>query len=823
MRRIFGMANDFPSQARVVIIGGGIVGCSVAYHLTKLGWQDVVLLEQGSLSGGTTWHAAGLVGQLRAHQNMTRLIRYSTELYASLQDETGLATGWKQCGSITVARTAERMMQLKRTASAARAQGVEIEVLTPEEAGEKWPIMRTNDLVGAVWLPGDGKANPADITQALARGARDGGARIFEKTRVTGIRVENGAVTAVETTRGTVACEVIAICAGQWSRDVGEMCGVTIPLHSAEHMYIVTGRIDGVHPDLPVMRDPDGYVYFKEEVGGLVMGGFEPDAKPWGMDGIPDDFVFQLLPDDWNQFEILMEKALERVPALETAEIKTFLNGPESFTPDNNFILGEAPEVRNVFVAAGFNSMGIASGGGAGRALAEWIIEGEPSLDLWPVDIRRFARFNNNASWLKDRVKEVLGLHYAMPWPNRELETARPFRRSPLYDRLGAKGAVFGSKMGWERPNFFAANGVERRIDYSFGRQNWFDQVAEEHRACREGVAIFDMTSFAKFLLQGPDAEAVLQVLCANDVAVPVGQTVYTPLLNKRGGFESDLTIARLAADSFLIVTGTAQATRDAHWIRRHIPASARAVLTDVTSGHAVIGVMGPRSRSLIARVTSAALDNASFPFGAIREIGIGYATVLAACRSYMGELGWELYVPTEFAATVYDTLTTAGADLGLRDAGYYAIDSLRIEKGYRAWGRELTPDDTPWQTGLGFAVRLGKGVDFIGREALAAAKEKPLRKRLVSFLAATSDTPVAWGGELITADGEPFGEVTSTSFGYSLGAVVGIGWLRSRDESIDDTWLSKRQFAIDIAGVAVPVRCSLRPFYDPKSEHMRG
>ncbi|MCU4161666.1 FAD-dependent oxidoreductase [Acidiphilium sp. AL] len=801
------MADDFPTQARAVIIGGGIVGCSLAYHLTRLGWRDVVLLEQGRLSSGTTWHAAGLVGQLRSHANMTRLIRYSTELYAALEAGTGLATGWKQCGSITVARTAERMTQLRRTASTARAQGVEIEVLTPAQAGEKWPIMRTGDLAGAVWLPGDGKANPTDLTQALARGARARGARIFEQTRVAGIRLKDGAVSMVETNRGTVACDVVAICAGQWSREIGRMCGVTIPLHSAEHMYIVTERIDGVHPDLPVMRDPDGYIYFKEEVGGLVMGGFEPDAKPWGMDGIPADFEFQLLPDDWDQFEILMKNALERVPALETAAIKTFLNGPESFTPDNNFILGEAPETRNVFVAAGFNSMGIASAGGAGRALAEWIVGGEPSFDLWPVDIRRFARFNGNRVWLRDRVKEVLGLHYAMPWPNHELTTARPFRRSPLFDRLAAKGAVFGSKMGWERPNWFAPPGIERRTGYSFGRQNWFAHVAEEHRACREGVALFDMTSFAKFLMQGPDSEQVLQTLCANDVSVPAGRSVYTPMLNERGGFESDLTVARLAPDCFLILTGTAQATRDAHWIRGHIPGSARAVLTDVTSGYAVIGVMGPRSRELLGRVTHAALDQADFPFGTVREIGIGYATVWASRRSYMGELGWELYVPSEFAVTVYETLAEAGGDLGVRDAGYYAIESLRLEKGHRAWGRELTPDDNPWEAGLGFAVQLDKKGGFIGREALAAARGRPLTRRLVSFLATAPDTPAAWGGELVTANGDPIGGITSAAYGYTLGGVVALGWVRSAGEPIDPAWLAERRFALDVAGEPVPVR----------------
>ncbi|HEX5328230.1 MAG TPA: FAD-dependent oxidoreductase, partial [Acetobacteraceae bacterium] len=530
------MTDRFPTQAQIVIIGGGIVGCSLAYHLSRQGCTDVVLLEQGRLSCGTTWHAAGLVGQLRSHASLTRLIRNSTELYARLEAETGLGTGWKQCGSITVARTVERMTQLKRTASAARAQGVTVELLTAAEAADKWPLLRIDDLHGAVWLPGDGKANPTDITQALARGARDRGVRIIENTRVTGISRGANGVRSVATTAGRISCEQLAICAGQWSPAVGQMCGVSIPLHSAEHMYVVTGRIDGVHSDLPVLRDPDGYVYFKEEVGGLLMGGFEPNAKPWGMDGIPEKFEFQLLPDDWDQFEILMRNALIRVPALETAAIKTFVNGPESFTPDGNFLLGEAPETCGVFVAAGFNSMGIASAGGAGRALAEWMLGGEPSQDLWPVDVRRFARFNGNRRWLRQRVKEALGLHYAMAWPNRELTTARPLRRSPLFDRLAAKRAVFGSKMGWERANWFAEGGASQEIAYSFGRQNWFRSVAEEHLACREAVAVFDMTSFAKLLLQGRDAERVLQQLCASDVAVPVGRSIHTPMLNQRGG-----------------------------------------------------------------------------------------------------------------------------------------------------------------------------------------------------------------------------------------------------------------------------------------------
>lgn len=804
---------SIPTQSRVVIIGGGIIGCSVAYHLTKLGWRDVLLLEQGRLSSGTTWHAAGLVGQLRSQSSMTRLIRYSTELYASLEDETGLATGWKRCGSVSVARTQERMTQLRRTISAARAQGVEIEELSPQEAGEKWPVMRTDDLVGGVWLPGDGKANPSDITQALARGARSGGATVREGIRVTGIETEKGRVKAVQTDQGRVECEVLVICAGQWSRAIGQMCGVSVPLHSAEHMYIVTGKIAGVTPDLPVMRDPDGYIYFKEEVGGLVMGGFEPDAKPWGMDGIPHPFEFQLLPDDWDQFGILMENALERVPALETAEIKTFLNGPESFTPDNNFLLGEAPEVAGVYVGAGFNSMGIASAGGAGRALAEWIVEGEATSDLWPVDIRRFADFNNNPAWLKDRIKETLGLHYAMPWPNRELDTARPFRRSPLYDRLAAKGAVFGSKMGWERANYFARTEDERTIGYSFGPQNWFETVAAEHRACREAAGLVDMSSFAKFLLQGPQAEAALQRLAANDVAVPVGTSVYTALLNARGTFESDLTAARIAPDTYLLLTGTGQATRDAHWIRRQLPEGV--TLTDVTASYAVLSLAGPKVPEILSRLSPTSFDLADFPANAIRKITIGYATTWACRRSYLGD-GFELYAPVEFTAAIYDALHEAGSDLGLVDAGYYAVDSLRIEKGFRAWGRELTPDVNPYEAGLGFAVKLGKG-EFLGREALIAAKAAPRTKRLIALVGPRPNGQMAWGGEAILADGKPVGEITSAAFGASLDGIVALGWASS-DQPIDQGWLDARSWAIDLAGTTVAVSASLAAPLDRKA-----
>jgi sarcosine dehydrogenase len=812
-------ASDLPTHARAVIIGGGVIGCSVAYHLTKLGWRDVVLLEQGQLTCGTTWHAAGLVGQLRAHQNMTRLVQYSAKLYAELERETGQATGWKQCGSVLVARTPDRVTLFRRIHVAARAQGIACELISPRQAGERYPVMRTDDLLGALWLPDDAKVNPADVTQALAKGARRGGARIFERTRVTAIHNNGRIVTGVATSRGDIRAEIVVNCAGQWAKQIGRLCGITVPLHSAEHMYVVTGRIAGVHPDLPVLRDPDGYIYVKEEVGGLLIGGFEPVAKPWGMDGIPENFEFGMLPDDWDQFHILMENALIRLPALEHAEIKTFMNGPESFTPDNNFIMGEAPELKNFYVAAGFNSIGIASGGGAGRALAEWIVAGEPSLDLWPVDIRRFAPFHSDDRFLTARVSEVLGLHYMMPWPNRELRSARPQRVSPLYDRLAAQHALFGSKMGWERPNFFAPSAAEARLDYSWGRQNWFDYAAAEHAATRTAVTIADLTSFTKFLLQGADALSFLQRLCANNVAAPPGTTVYTGLLNARGSYESDLTVARLDAERFLLVTGTAQATRDADWIARHLTPGTRATLTDVSEHYAVLAVMGPRSRELLAGVTAAPLDNGPFPFGAIREIAIAGAMLWASRRTYVGELGFELYMSVEHAGAVYNALMQAGAGLGIRNCGYYAIESLRLEKAYRAWGRELTPDHNPYEAGLSFALDFGH--DFIGRDALVALRDRPPLRRLLSFAATAPDTPLAHGGELILRNGAPVGDITSAAYGHSVGGIVALGYVATGGVRVDAAFLAA-PFEIDIAGERVPVRASLKAPYDPNGSRTR-
>jgi len=808
-------------HARVAVVGGGIVGASVAYHLTRLGWRDVVLLEQGSLSCGTTWHAAGLVGQLRSSSNLTRLIRYSVDLYGRLEAETGQSTGWKRCGSISVARTAERMVQLKRNASVANAYGIEAHVISREEAAARYPLMRIDDLVGAVWIPGDGKANPADVTQALARGARAGGARLLEGVKVTGVKVVDGAVAGVETSAGPIATEILVNCAGMWARELGRMSGVTIPLHACEHMYIVTQPIAGVASDLPVLRDPDGHIYVKEEVHGLLMGGFDPWAKPWGTEGIPEGFSFSTLKEDWEKFEVLMTNAIKRLPALETAEVRTFLNGPESFTPDNYFILGEAPEVRRYYVGAGFCSGGIAAAGGAGRALAEWIVEDRPPMDLWQADIRRFAPFHADRRFLRERVSEIVGVHYNIAFPNRELTSGRGLRRSPLHERLRARGASFGAKMGWERANWFAPAGVDPTPVYSFGRQNWFDYSAAEHRAAREAVAVFDQTSFSKLRIDGTDAEATLQRLCANDVAVPPGRIVYTAMLNEQGGFESDLTVTRLTGDAYLVVTGSAQTTRDLDWIRRHLPAGTRVAVTDVTDTLAVLGLMGPRSRELLARVSGADLGNAAFPFGASREIAVGRATVRASRITYVGELGWELYVPGADAPGVYDALWDAGRDLGLRDAGYYAMETLRLEKAYRAWGRDVTIDDTPWEAGLGAAVRLDKPVPFIGREALRRRRDEPLTKRLLTFVL-EDDAALPWGDEPILRDGRVVGAVTSAGFGHTLGRAVAMGYVRDA-EVVDQRYIDRGVFALDIAGERIPARAGLAAPYDPRGLRIKG
>ncbi|MGL5865823.1 MAG: GcvT family protein [Dermatophilaceae bacterium] len=826
-------AGDLPDRARVVVVGGGVIGASTAYHLAQLGETDVLVLEQGTLTCGTTWHAAGLVGLLRASESGTRLVQYSAELYARLEAETGLSTGYRQVGGLIVARTPERMTALRRVAANAAAYDLDCAMLTPTQAGELYPLLRTDDLQGAVWLPGDGTANPTDLTQSLARGARSRGVVIRERVRVIGFDVVDDPtapggrrVRGVRTETGDVECEVVVTCAGQWAKAVGAMAGVGVPLHSAEHFYAVTEPIEGVHRDVPILRDPDGWTYYKEEVGGLVVGGFEPEATPWvAPEEIPHPFEFRLLDEDWDHFSVLMESAQHRLPALQDIGIRKLYNGPESFTPDNQFVLGESPDVAGFFVGAGFNSVGIASAGGAGRALAEWVLAGEPQQDLALVDIRRFAPFHMSTPWLRARVGEVLGLHYAVPWPNREPESARPLRCSPVHDRLASAGAWFGSKLGWERANYVAPPEVpaeSRGTEYGWGRQNWHDWVAAEQRATRSAVALFDQTSFGKLRVRGPDAVALLQRVCTADVDRPVGSAVYTGMLNRRGGYEADVTATRVGPAEYLVVTSAGSPVRDADWLRRHRDPAWRVSVDDVTTSLAVFGLMGPRSRELLSRLTHTALDDDAFPFATSREVSIGPALVRATRITYVGELGWELSVPTELATGVWDALADTGSDLGLRLAGYYAINALRLDKGYRAWGAELGPDRNPVEAGLTFTCKLGTPHDFVGRDAVEAAKAAGPRRRLVSFVA---DDPqvTLWGGELVRRAGVLVGQVTSAAHSATLGAVVGLAWVWEPDGDVVPRAVIRRDgWAVDVAGAQVGVRLSFRAPVDPDGIRLR-
>ncbi len=815
------LSVNLPSHAQVVIIGGGIIGCSVAYHLCKLGLTDVVLLERKILTSGTTWHAAGLVGQLRATQNLTRLAQYTTTLLQELEAETGQATGFKQTGSLAIANNAERFEELKRGASMAKCFGLEVEVIGPGEAAELWPLMNASDLVGAVYLPGDGQTNPTDTTQAYAKGAKMRGAQIFENVKVTGIHQKDGRVSGVSTEYGDIHSEYVVNCAGMWARQVGRLAGVSIPLHAAEHFYVVTEPIAGLASGLPTLRDPGSATYFKEEVGCVLAGFFELQAKPWGRGGeaVPEDFAFGTFGEDWDHLEDVFNQAMHRLPALETAGIKLFLNGPESFTPDDRYHLGEAPELKNFYVAAGFNSIGIQSSGGAGKVLAEWIAHGHPPLDLWDVDIRRNRSFQNNRRYLEKRVSETLGLLYDMHWPFRQYATSRNVRMSPLHDRLVAQGACFGEVTGWERANWFAPPGVEPRYQYSYGKQNWFAYSAAEHRAVRENVGLFDQTSFSKFLLQGRDALSVLNRLCGNQIDVAPGKVVYTQMLNERGGVEADVTVTRTAPDCFYIVDAAATQTKTFSYIQSHIAADEYAFLTDVTSAYAVLGVMGPNARTLLSGLTDADLSNPAFPFASSQEIHFADASLRAIRITYVGELGWELHIPTEFALSVYDALIQAGQALSLQHCGYHALNSLRIEKAYRHWGHDVTDEETPLEAGLGFAVRLKKA-HFLGREVLLEQKYKGVKKRLVQFALADPEA-LLYHNEPIWRDDEIVGFITSGMFGHTLGAAIGLGYVNHAD-GVTPEYIRSGRYEIEVAGRRIPARASLRPFYDPENERIK-
>jgi sarcosine dehydrogenase len=807
--------KQLPSTAQAVVIGGGIIGCSTAYHLAKMGWTDTVLLERHKLTSGTTFHAAGLVGQLRSSSSITRLLGYSVDLYDSLEAETGLATGWKMNGGLRLACNAERWTEVKRQATTARSFGLDVRLLTPGEALDLWPLMQVDDVIGAAFLPTDGQANPSDITQALAKGARMAGASIFEDTRVIDIEIDKGRIRAVVTDRGRIECERVVVCAGQWTRDFAARFGVNVPLVSIEHQYVLTDSF-GVPSNLPTLRDPDRLTYYKEELGGLVMGGYEPNPIAWATDGVPKDFQFSLLDSNFDHFSQIMRQALARVPDLQTAGVKQLLNGPESFTPDGNFILGEAPELKNFFVGAGFNAFGIASAGGAGMALAEWVVNGEPPYDLWPADIRRFGRPHFDTDWIRTRTLEAYGKHYTMAWPHEEHSSGRPCRKSPLYDRLKAQGACFGEKLGWERPNWFADlfSGEEPKDIYSYERQNWFSAVAREHRAVREAAVVFDQTSFAKFVLKGADAEVALSWIASNDVARPPGSLVYTQMLNDRGGIECDVTAARIAEDEFYITTGTGFATRDFDWISRSIPAACHAELVDVTSAFSVLSLMGPNARAILATVTNADVSNTGFPFASVRTIGIAGCPVRALRITYVGELGYELHVPVEYAATVYDAVMAAGAGHGLVNAGYRAIESCRLEKGYRAWGADIGPDRTPIEAGLGRAVKMKKDIDFRGRDAIERQLASGVERMLACCVPDDPDV-VLLGRETIYRDGKRVGWLSSGGYGHTIGRPIGLGYVAD-PAGVTKEFVLSGSYELDVAMRRVPCSVSMQPLYDP-------
>ena len=807
-----------PSSSKIVIIGGGIVGCSTAYHLAHMG-QEVLLLEKAALTSGSTWHAAGLVGQLRSNANITQLLGYSIELYDRLEEETGQATGWKMNGGLRLACNQERWTEVKRQATTAHSFGLDMQLLTPQEAQDLWPLMDIGDVIGAAYLPTDGQASPSDIAQALAKGARAKGAKLVESCPLTEILTEKGRLVGVRTGLGDVTCEKLVLCCGQWTRNLAATIGVTVPLVSVEHQYMITEPF-GVPSDLPTLRDPDRLTYYKEEVGGLVMGGYEQNGIPWAQNGIPEPFDFQLLESNFDHFEQLVQLALPRVPKLQEAGVKQLLNGPESFTPDGNFIIGEAPEMANVFVGAGFNAFGIAAGGGAGMALAEWVAKGAPPYDLWSADIRRFGRPHTDTDWVRTRTLEAYGKHYTMAWPSEEHDTGRPCRRSPLYDTLSSAGAVFGEKLGWERPNWFAAAGEEARDIYTFDRPNWHGPVGREHKACRTSAVLFDQTSFAKFILTGPDAEDALQWIASNRVDKPVGSIIYTQMLNDRGGIECDLTCVRTREDEYYIVTGTGYATHDFDWIKRSIPKGMNAQLVDVTSSNAVLSLFGPNARAILQAVTNDDVSNDGHPFGRARRIGIAGCPVLAMRITYVGELGWELHLPAEYAQTVYGALHAAGKDHGLVNAGYRAIETLRLEKGYRAWSSDIGPDHTPDEAGLGWAVKMKSNIPFQGRAAVASQRDAGVKKIMATF---TTDPDVILSGrETIYRNGERCGWLSSAGFGHSINKSIGMGYVRSTG-IIDHDYVLSGEYQLEVATVRVPALVTLTPLYDPEMEKVKA
>ncbi|MEH6644528.1 GcvT family protein [Sulfitobacter sp.] len=809
-----------PAHARVVIIGGGVIGCSVAYHLTKLGWKDVVLLERKQLTSGTTWHAAGLIAQLRATANMTKLAKYSQELYGNLETETGVATGFKRVGSITVALTGERREEIFRQAAMARAFGVDVEEISPAEVKDRYNHLNTEDVTGGVYLDKDGQGDPANIALALAKGARQRGGLVLERTAVTGIKREGRRVTGVDWQQGEetghITADMVVNCAGMWGHAVGKMAGVNVPLHACEHFYIVSEPIKGL-TQMPVLRVPDECAYYKEDAGKILLGAFEPNAKPWAMKGIPENFEFDQLPEDFDHFEPILEAAVNRMPMLAEAGIHTFFNGPESFTPDDAYHLGLAPEMDNVWVAAGFNSIGIQSAGGAGMALSQWMDAGDKPFDLGDVDISRMQPFQGNKTYLFERSKETLGLLYADHFPYRQKATARGVRRTPFHAHLLERGAVMGELAGWERANWYAREGQEREYRYSWQRQNFFDNVADEHRAVRENVGMYDMSSFGKIRVEGRDATAFLNYIGGGDYAVPVGKIVYTQFLNLNGGIEADVTVTRLSETAYLVVTPAATRLADETWMRRHVR-DFSVVITDVTAGEGVLAVMGPRARDLLQAVSPNDFSNATNPFGTAQEIEIGMGLARVHRVTYVGELGWEIYVSADQSAHVFETLAQAGEDFDLKQCGMHMMDTCRIEKGFRHFGHDITSEDHVLEAGLGFAVKTAKP-DFIGRDAVLKKKETGLTKRLVQFRL-TDPEPLLYHNEPVLRDGEIVGYLSSGAYGHTLGGAIGMGYVPCEGETVADALAST--YEIDVMGARVCAEVSLKPMYDPASERVK-
>lgn len=795
-------------SAQVVIIGGGIIGCSIAYHLTLMGWNDVVIIEKGELTSGSTWHAAGLVGQLRSNQNVTHMLKYSIELYENLEEETDLTTGWKKSGCLHLACSKDRLYELKRGATMARAFGLHMHIISPKEALDMFPILNLKGVLGAAFIPSDGQADPSGLTMAMAKGAKTRGAKIYRQTLVTGFELSKNRITAVNTDKGSIKCEILVNAAGMWGREIGKMMGINIPLVPFQHQYLVTEKIDDLPSNLPTMRDKDSLIYYKEEVGGLVLGGYERNGIPWALEGIPKEFTQKLLEPDFDHFEPLSSAAIERTSCLKTAGIVRMINGPEAFTPDGNCIMGLAPERDNCFVATGFNAFGIAAGGGAGRMMAEWIIEGEPSLDLWPLDITRFGQQSMSTKYLTERTKEIYGKHYTISWPYEEHISARGIKKSPLYNILKDKGAVYGEKFGWERANWFAPKGVNPEDELTFGIPNWFTHVGNEHRAVREKVGLIDQSSFSKFEIKGKKALEFLNYLAVNNINKPAGSVTYTQLCNERGGVVSDVTISRLSENLFFIITGAAFGVHDFWWIKKHMPDDGSVILHDVTSSYSMINICGPYSRKLLNRVTTDNISNENFKFCQCRYINIGYANVLAVRITYTGELGYELYIPPEYALHVYELLWENGQDLEVSNVGYRAIDSLRIEKGYRYWGAELTPDYSPYDSGVDFCVSLNKG-NFVGRDALLKIRDNGSESKLCCFTLEIEKPVLFRGGEAICRNGEVLGVVTSGGYGYTVGKNIAYGFLTQGDSKHKD-------YEIEVYGEIIPANRHEQTLYDP-------